>query len=356
MKINKKHLLLGLVLTLAFLSRGIYLADIPPGLNRDEAALGYTAYSILKTGKDEHGKFLPISLKSFGDWKLPGYSYLAIPFIMGFDLNETAIRLPSVLAGVLTVFLAYLIAQKLFHSTSLSLLVALLIAVSPWHIFFSRVASEANMAVFFMSLGFYLILVSRQHAFWLPVATLAICSTLLIYHGNHIFTPLMFLVLVVVLRKQYFTRILGLVSLGMFIILAAFAYRETLLSADRVKIAGLLSIKDESLVYENIVKNRLIYTDGLLARIFNNKAIFLAENITHNYLKAFSAEFLFIRGGNNAQHNMPDFGNLYPFEAVWLPLGLYFLFALRHKYSRLLLLWILIAPLGSALTKDAPHS
>lgn len=76
--------------------------EIPPGLNRDEASIGYTAWSILKTGRDEYGNFLPLSLRSFGDWKLPGYTYITIPFIAIFDLKDWVVRLPSALAGIFT--------------------------------------------------------------------------------------------------------------------------------------------------------------------------------------------------------------------------------------------------------------
>jgi len=38
---------------------------VPPGFNADEAAFGYNAYSLLKTGRDEYGTLLPLSIKSF---------------------------------------------------------------------------------------------------------------------------------------------------------------------------------------------------------------------------------------------------------------------------------------------------
>ena len=59
----------------------------PPCFNSDEAAVGYNAYSILKTGEDEYGNFMPLRLKSFGDFKMPVYSYLSVPFIAIFGLN-----------------------------------------------------------------------------------------------------------------------------------------------------------------------------------------------------------------------------------------------------------------------------
>src|SRR5437868_4259461 len=75
------------------------LDTVPAGFNIDEAAFGYNAYSILKTGKDEYGTFLPLSLKSFGDYKAAGYAYIDIPFIALFGLNEFSVRLPSAILG-----------------------------------------------------------------------------------------------------------------------------------------------------------------------------------------------------------------------------------------------------------------
>lgn len=81
---KKTKLLIIIIFLLGFFLRLYKIVDIPPGLNRDEAAIGYTAYSLLKTGKDEHGTFLPVSLKSFGDWKLPLYPYVTVASVAVF--------------------------------------------------------------------------------------------------------------------------------------------------------------------------------------------------------------------------------------------------------------------------------
>jgi len=62
---DSKTLLVVIILLASFL-RLYNLANVPPHLTPDEASLGYNAYSILKTGKDEYGKFMPIIFKSFG--------------------------------------------------------------------------------------------------------------------------------------------------------------------------------------------------------------------------------------------------------------------------------------------------
>ena len=343
------------IVLLGFLFRLVRVADIPPGLNRDEAAIGYTAYSLLKTGKDEYGKSWPLSLKSFGDWKLPGYVYITIPSVALFGLSEFAVRFPSVLAGTLTILLSYLIVKELFKNKTLALVSALLLAISPWHIFFSRVTSEANMAVFETTLAFWFLLEARQKHWLIPVSFVILALTLLTYHGNHVFTPLLFL-LFLWFFKDLWKYKKGKIGLGLFAIMTLGIFSITLFSADKTKISGLFSLNDESLIHEQIVKNRLIYTNPILARLFNNKLIFIVEQIAQNYVKSFSPEFLFIRGGGNKQHNIADFGNLYLVEAPFILIVLYLLFARREKSALLLLGWILFSAVGPALTKDAPHS
>ena len=88
-----KGKLIWLILALALILRTVFLTSFPAGFNADEASFGYDAYSILLTGKDQWGNTLPLILKSFGDYKLPLLTYLAIPFIKIFGLTETGIRM-----------------------------------------------------------------------------------------------------------------------------------------------------------------------------------------------------------------------------------------------------------------------
>lgn len=353
---SRRVLLLGIFILALFL-RGWQLGSIPPGLNRDEASIGYIAYSILQTGRDEHGKWLPISLQSFGDWKLPLYVYVSIPFIKFLSLSEISVRLPSVVFGVVTIFLLYKIIRHLFpKQTKLALMSSLILAISPWHIFFSRVTSEANLAVFCVTLSLYLITRSFRQKMLLPFAMIFLSLSMIAYHGNHIFTPLLFIGLIITFRKLFLKSWWGRGSALIFIIFSIIVFSQTLFSADRTKISGLLPLNDISLVHEQIDKNRVIYQNSLLGKMLNNKLIFAVEQISRGYVRAFSPDFLFIKGGSNQQHNIPDFGNLYLIEAPFLLLGIIFCIKNKEKYGPLLLYWLLISPVGAALTKDAPHS
>src|SRR3990167_2913092 len=102
------------ILILAFILRFYRLGEIPLSLDWDETSNAYNAYSILKTGRDEYGLFLPITNRSFEDYKPPLYMYLNIPTVAVFGLTAFAARLPSAIFGFLTVPIIYFLAKKLF--------------------------------------------------------------------------------------------------------------------------------------------------------------------------------------------------------------------------------------------------
>lgn len=164
-----RKVILILVIFLAFFLRVYKLDQYPLGFTWDEAALGYNAYSILKTGKDEYGNVLPLIFKSFGDYKPGLYVYLTIPWILILGLNEFAVRLPSAIFGTLTILIFYLLLReksirsflkiKFGGNSEYSALASLfLLAVSPWHIYFSRGAWELNVMLFEVVFGFFLLL------------------------------------------------------------------------------------------------------------------------------------------------------------------------------------------------------
>src|SRR3990170_560412 len=150
----KKHILIVLIVALAFFLRIYKISANPSALNWDEVSHGYNAYSILKTGKDEWGKALPIIFRAYGDYKLPVYIYFTTLTEFFFGLNAFAVRLPAVLAGIGTVIFTYLLVKRLF-GFGVALLSSLLVAIEPWTFFLSRGAFEANLALFFIVSGVY---------------------------------------------------------------------------------------------------------------------------------------------------------------------------------------------------------
>ena len=128
---------------------------MPVALNRDETSLAYNAFAILQTARDEHGRFLPLQIESFGDWKLPGYIYTLLPFIAVFGLQDWVVKLPSALASLGTIVFGFLLVKKWSKDELFASLLALILAITPWSIHFARVAYETNLALFFWVFGLY---------------------------------------------------------------------------------------------------------------------------------------------------------------------------------------------------------
>ncbi len=354
-------LLLFTIIALAAFLRLYRLSVIPPGVNRDEASIGFTAYSLLQTGKDEYGRTFPLSFESFGDWKLPLYIYTTIPFVSLFGLSELAVRLPSAMAGILTIATLFVLVRILFQSIPLALLSSFILTVSPWHIHISRVESESNVAILFITLGTILFLraLSHKRTLWLAFSGIFFAATYYTYHGNHIFTTLYAAGLLILYRKEVFQVPRWIVAAIVPLFLVTIILLFTLFSANKTKISGIGIFGNPTVIHERIELPRLVHGDpsSLFTRIIHNKPVYAFVTMSQNFLKSYSPEFLFIKGGTNHAHNIEEYANMHLFESVFLVLGASLvLTSIKKRPFALILWWILVAGVAPAITKDAPHS
>ena len=98
--------LLVTILGAGLISRVYGLGDLPDGLYCDEAANGYDAYSILKTGKSIYGHDMPLFLLHHGvDYIESLYTYLSVPLVSLFGLTVFSTRLVAAIAGTCTILI-----------------------------------------------------------------------------------------------------------------------------------------------------------------------------------------------------------------------------------------------------------
>ena len=349
-----------LIIVVASFLRLYKITDVPPGVNRDEASIGYTAYSLLNTGKDEYGRAFPVSFESFGDWKLPFYIYAVMPLVSIFGLSEFAIRIPSSIFGILSVLLTFFLVRIIFKNNLLALIAMCLAAISPWSIHLSRVESESNTAVFLTLLAVICFFKSMEKRKWLIIPSLIFFAlTYFTYAGSHIFTTLLLGGLFWLYRNKMSRARVTVIGLVLFFIMVGFIFYHTLFGADKTKLSGISIFGDPSIVHAKIEIPRNEHEDpsSFISKITHNRLEFALERISQNYLNSFSPQFLFIKGGDNKAHNIEDFGNMYLVEAPFLFLGLiYLIIRKKTKETILILLWFFIAPIAASITKDAPHT
>jgi 4-amino-4-deoxy-L-arabinose transferase-like glycosyltransferase len=188
----KKILIIFLLLSIGLFLRVWQIDKSPNSIGFDEAGLGYNAYSLMMTGKDEHGLSWPVSLKSFGDYKPALYSYLTIPFIKIFGLNNLSLRLVSALSGVFLSLAIYFILGLFIKDEKIKLFGLILALMQPYSLHFSRVALETHLSACFYTWGIYFYLTNRRKfkisffIFYILFFILSIYS----YHGARVAVPL----------------------------------------------------------------------------------------------------------------------------------------------------------------------
>ena len=216
-----KKFLIVIIFLLAFVLRFWQLGANPASLDWDEASLGYNAYSLLKTGKDEYGTSWPLAIRSFSDFKPPLYTYLTMVPVDLFGLNEFSTRFISALFGFLSIVAVYLLIKELFPRKSFLFFVlcTLFFALSPWHIQFSRIAFEANLALFFFISGIWLFLKGLKSGKFFLFSFLAFSLSSYAYHSERLVVPLLLLGLVVIYRKEIKTSLLWFIISGIIFIL-----------------------------------------------------------------------------------------------------------------------------------------
>lgn len=147
-----------LILIVAAILRLWSLSSVPPGLNVDEAANGWNAFCLARTLHDQHGVFLPIlDSAGYGQGLSTLLLYVMAPFVGVLGPTPFAIRLPGVIAGVITVWLVHRIGLQLFDRR-VGLAAAAMLAVSPWHLQLSRWGHMATLFPLLVALVIWLML------------------------------------------------------------------------------------------------------------------------------------------------------------------------------------------------------
>lgn len=345
---SKKIIVFLLVLfTILTFSLHLYKNSQTPCVNADEAAFGYNAYSLLKTGRDEYGAFLPLRLKSFGDYKLPLYAYLSIPFIALFGLNELSTRVLSIIVGSLFPLLVFFASKELFKNHRAAIIAAFLTSISLWIQTISRQAHEATLAAFFITLALVFFLrFSRTHSVIDCVFfSLSIGLSLFSYHISRLFGLFfffLFLVLLVRNRRKIALKKIFLLVIIVLVPLSFFLFSELKYPAVRVK--NLIFYRNQGFG----LKLDELKTEHNIS-ILHNRVLMGLTDLSHEYIKYFSPQFLVVAGDANPRFGWRGISPLSLIEYLFFLIGVFYLFQRKEKKRYLIMLLLLISPLTASL-------
>ena len=360
------YFLLAVILIFAFSLRFYKISSIPAGSLIDEAHFGYLAYSLLETGKDEHGVSWPVIFTGFGDYKLPLGTYVLLPFVQFFGLNNGVIRYPSVIAGTLLVLGAYLLVRQVTKNREFGLIGALITATAPWTFILSRFGFESNLA-----------LCALMFALWLSfrgldkksVINLAFAGFLygLTWYAYIAYRPFTFLyvgllcvALVILYKRASIKYILAIAVPFILLISVFFAPSLSKSNTARYEQVGIFSDIGIVLVIDESRTFCGVSIPSLACYSVWNKPSLVAEILLNRFISSLSPDYLFIAGEQppGGMFSARGFALLFSLLLPFYVLGFAGYFFVRESTLKeeiikaLILLGLLAAPIPAVLAGD----
>lgn len=334
MKCLRKKWLLVCILVFAFILRIFQLADIPHGFFCDEASIGFNAYKISTTGKDEYGITLPFFTQSFGDYRHTLAIYTDIPFVLIFGLNETSVRLQSVFFGMISILVLYLFVKEII-SIKYGLLTAFVAGITPWLFHYNRSGFEfSSYAALFTLIIFLFHKINRNPNYIIP-SFVALGVTIYTYQPSKLMVPLLLFGVIIIYRKILISE-LKKTAIGLIIfLLLCIPLLNNIASGKATSRFNQVSILSSKLPLEDvIIKSVNQYFFQL-----SPKMMLESENTFIN------------------RHFVGGLLPLLPVTLICTLLGIMFLLLnFKDRTYQLLLFWLLIYPIGGMFVADPPYT
>ena len=371
--IKKEYIALFFILLLTIFLRFWNLSLVPPSPSLDEQSIGWNAYSVLKTGGDEYGQFPLISQRGYDDWRRSTYLLLTLPTIGIFGLNAFAERLPAVILSVLTVFSSFWIVRLLFikhqkFALLTSLLVPLLLAISPWHVYISRLGHESNACLSFLVFGMLFFLWGERKKNFSLIITSCIFFTLsmISYYSGQVIIPI-FLIALLVLYRKSLTAILfankkRILIFSVLLIFFTVIFVDVFSPSSLTRFQGTStftpSAHPELFKQMVLLHNKAAEQKNIIGEIIYNRRFYPAVVLTEGYFSHFNPWWLLFNAGLDP-FKIPNMGFLYVWELPFLLLGMaviIFTKQLPVQSKILIFLWFFLGPLPASIATQAPHA
>lgn len=326
MGIKKTLAILIGIFTVSFSLGVIRLASVPSGFYVDEAAIGYNAWSVVKTGRDEYGKSFPVFLKSWNSYTpaLALYPIGALLFFVGPDI--WSLRIATVIwtalisvAGAIVVYRLMPIPRRVHL-----VLAGLLFSLCPALVLFGRGFYEAIFGLLLLLLGISKI--QKNEVFGVFLLSLATYA----YHSERVIVYLLMSFVIGKLLLSRSFKILTIALIIFFITQIPQLYLTFLSSGSAQNIAGKSWISE-------------IGSPG-------HGLGWATEKFLANFSAYYSPMNIFSKPDPDLQRSLPELSMFYPWLVVPYLTGLFW--ALRNYRNKWYWWLLLVFPVPAALTRD----
>lgn len=351
----KKVIFLGIILVLGIL-RFLYIDWIPVGLSNDEIEYMVSAKSYSLYGKDVSGFGFPLSLiKTQTDGIISPIPAMVLSLPLKFlPLNQSIVRSLYVIVNLLTAFCLYLISNHIFPKKRPGIIVSILFLTSPWSIYFSRHLVDTPFALLFYLAGILLLL--RNKGWKLIYAFIFFGMAFFSYHGGKfIFLPIILCTFIfkAAIANENILKIKGYWISMLFSLLFMFTFLlvNSIIpdSATNTR-RGDIIFNNKPLLEQTVNTARQQSIQNPFTNLLSNKGSVIFKTFTKQYLTAFSPEVLFVGGDLRATYRFNQFGLLFLFDLILVPLGIITMYSKNRKVFFYLLTLMIAAPLATAVS------
>ena len=239
----------------------------------------------------------------------------------------------------------------------MALISSLFLAISPWHIHFSRGGWEVNVATFFITTGAWLFIKSFKKSKLIILSSLSFVFSLYVYHAARLIVPLLVIGLAIIYRKKIRENIRGVIIAGIiglvFLVPLMIDFTGPAVTS---RVAGVGLFADPGpLARINELRGEHADFQSLPAKILHNKAVNYSLAFADNWARHFWGEFLFVSGDEIQRNKVPETGLMYLFDILFVVAGLVCI-AKKPKDWSIIILWLVVAPFAAALTFQSPHA
>ncbi|MFZ5932591.1 MAG: hypothetical protein ACOYT7_00680 [Patescibacteria group bacterium] len=287
MKGVPKYILLIFALLFFFLRSKI---DFP--LTLDEAKESYTAYSIIKTGKDTNGDFPGLFFRSDNNYLSSLGVYFRIPSIYFFGLSNLGARLPSIIFSLITVYVFYLVSRQILKDWDKVLLSIFLFSISPFFI-------QLNIFDLGMALGLLFILLSIYFFIQDKLKLLLITSFLAVLSSFSTLPFVLVLLSFYSYQKKKMKSLLAAILAASFLMLLFlklnqglldFLIRKTMIKD--IHPSSYTHLIDKKLSFGQALSSPLITGKFNFNRIAHNKLFYGVEELFKSIIRPWNFEWL----------------------------------------------------------------
>lgn len=312
----KKNYVKIMFIILIIIGIGVRVYKFPNAIsemNIDEIMTAVYAREIAETGKDLLGLSFPVYLLGWGGQSVV-LVYLMTISVKVFGYTLFAVRLPTLIVSIISLFVFYDFVKKITNNKKIALVGLGLLAISPWHIMQSLFAWDCNMfphfLLFAMDIFYTGILKNKKAIIYLSMIFFAI--TLYCYGIAIYFVPFFLLITAIYLVRKKKINVRDLIICIIIFILFAWPIIITFIM-NGLRIGQTIEIFNITIpYYETLTRT----TDML----------FFSDNVGIQFIKniVYLLSMIVFQSDNIEWNVIPMFGTIYHISIVFAILGIIF--------------------------------